>query len=479
MTVSQYPEPCLFVGGARIGTSARETISVIDPATGAETARLPMATSQDVSAAVDAASAAFSGWAETAPIERASMLDTVADGLRTDSERFARLIADDLGKPLPEARTEVETAAGIWQWNAEEARRLYGRLIPGRSPGINQQVRQEPVGPVFAVSPWNAPLITPSRKISGALAAGCTVVAKSAEETPAASVALLALLEEVGVPAGAVNLLFGDPVSISAQVLDDPRIRALTFTGSTRVGKILSAHAMKTLKKVTMELGGHAPVLVFADADIEAVAGMAVKAKFRNAGQICTSPTRFLVEEAGFDRFTEAFTAGMAALKVGDSREAEVSMGPLASAVRVTALSRLVEDARSLRLRVECGDAGPGGSGFYHAPTAVIGATPEARGMNEEPFGPLALLARFGTEEEAMAEANRLPVGLAAYAFTENARRAARVASGLRAGNVIINHFQASLPETPFGGLGDSGFGSEGGVEGLQAFTIVKYVSQV
>lgn len=478
MTASGYPELCLFVGGARIDAGGRDTIPVIDPATGGQMADLPVATPEDVSAAVDAAAAAFPGWAATSPAERARLLGAVAEGLRTNREHFVSLIADDLGKPLPEARTEVDTAAGIWQWNAEEARRLYGRLIPARTPGTSQQVRLEPVGPVFAVSPWNAPLITPSRKISGALAAGCSVVAKSAEETPAPSVALLALMEEVGIPTGAVNLLFGDPVAISAQVLDDSRIRALTFTGSTRVGKILSARAMATLKKVTMELGGHAPVLIFADADVEAVARMAVTAKFRNAGQICTSPTRFLIEDTAFDRFTEMFIAGMGRLKVGDSRQAEVNMGPLASAARVTALSALVEDARHAKLRVETCDAGPVGEGFYHAPTAVIGATPEVRAMSEEPFGPLALLTRFGTEEEALAEANRLPVGLAAYVFTENVRRAARLSLDVRAGNVVINHFQASLPETPFGGLGDSGFGSEGGLEGLQAFTSVKYVSQ-
>lgn len=477
MTGHTYPDLRLFIGGARIGASTRGAVAVIDPATGSESARLPVATPDDVEAAISAAAAAFPCWSVTAPVARAQLLSSVAEALRASRERFARLIVDDLGKPLAEARAEVDTAADIWQWNSEEARRLYGRIIPARAVGVSQQVRLEPVGPIFAVSPWNAPLITPSRKISGALAAGCTVVAKSAEETPAPSVALMGLLEEVGLPAGVVNLLFGDPVAISAQVLDDSRIRALTFTGSTRVGKLLSTRAMSTLKKVTMELGGHAPVLVFADADIGKVAQMAVVAKFRNAGQICTSPTRFMIEEAAFESFADAFVDGMKALKVGDSRVGEVHMGPLASSARVEAISALVADARARDLVVETGATGPDGDGFYHPPTAVIGATTEYQAMNEEPFGPLALLGHFKTPEVAIKEANRLPVGLAAYAFTENARLAERMSNTVRAGNVIINHFQASLPETPFGGIGDSGFGSEGGIEGLNAFTTVKYVS--
>lgn len=478
MTDLSYPDLCLFVAGERIGVSTRDTMAVLDPATGTELARLPVATPDDVEAAISSATVAFPEWSGTAPVERARLLSSVSGALRASRERFARLIADDLGKPLAEARAEVDTAADIWQWNAEEARRLYGRIIPARAAGVSQQVRLEPVGPVFAVSPWNTPLITPSRKISGALAAGCTVVAKSAEETPAPSVALMALLDEVGLPAGVVNLLFGDPVAISTQILDDNRIRALTFTGSTRVGKLLSARAMATLKKVTMELGGHAPVLVFADADIGKVAQMAVVAKFRNAGQICTSPTRFMIEEAALDSFAEAFVDGMKALKVGDSRAGEVNMGPLASPARVEAISALVADARARDLVVETGMTGPDGDGFYHPPAAVIDATSDCRAMNEEPFGPLALLGHFKTPEAAIEEANRLPVGLAAYAFTENARLAEQISDTVRAGNVIINHFQASLPETPFGGIGDSGFGSEGGIEGLHAFTTVKYVNK-
>jgi succinate-semialdehyde dehydrogenase/glutarate-semialdehyde dehydrogenase len=473
-----YPELALHIGGRWIAARGRDTLVVTNPATDEELGRLPLATPEDVNATIAAADTAFRTWSRLGVMERASALADVAALIRAQRERLAQLITLDVGKPIAEARAEVDTAAGIWQWNAEETRRGYGRIIPSRSRGVRQLVVHEPVGPIAAFSPWNAPLITPSRKISGALGAGCSIVIKAAEEAPAVAVALMGIIAETGIPSGTVNLLFGEPSTISTRLLDSPLIRGVTFTGSTAVGRTLAARAMASLKRVTMELGGHAPVLVFADADPELVAEAAAKAKFRNAGQICTSPTRFVVQQPIYDRFVARFTECAKEIIVGDGRAAQTQMGPLAHERRVAAMERLVADASQRSATITAGGERVGNRGSFFAPTVVKDATADCLAMNEEPFGPLALLCPFGDYGEAIAEANRLPVGLSAYCFTADAIRAARLADDVCAGNVIINHFQASLPETPFGGVGDSGFGLEGGIEGLEAFRSIKYISQ-
>ena len=473
-----YPELTLFVAGRHVPAGDRETTDVLNPATGEVLGRLPVATEADVAEAIAAADRAFMGWRAEGGYGRSRLLGQVADALRERKESLARLITLELGKPLAESRSEVETAAGLWEWNAEEARRAYGRVIPGRSETVRQLVVREPVGPVAAFSSWNAPLITPSRKISGALAAGCPVVMKPAEETPAVALALADILAETGLPEGLLSVVFGDPEAISCQLMAAPEIRGLSFTGSTAVGMRLGQMAMQDMKRVVLELGGHAPVLVFDDVDAEAVAKAAVVAKFRNAGQICTSPTRFLVQRGAYERFSETFSDLASQRVVGDGMAEDTLMGPLAHERRVTFAEGLVADARERGAHVLAGGERVGNRGFFFEPTVIAEPGTEARAMNEEPFGPIALLSPFEAEEEALAEANRLPVGLTAYVMTRDAARITRVVNGIRAGNVIVNGWAASLPETPFGGHGHSGVGQEGGVEGLEAFQLLKYVSQ-
>ena len=473
-----YPALRLFIAGRWVDDRPEVSTDVLDPATGEVLGQMPHATSAQVEEAIDAAGRAFQTWRATSPHDRAAIMLKAASLLRERADDLAWLISTELGKPLAEAKMEVETAAGIFTWDAEECRRAYGRVIPSRQSGIRQMVLKEPLGPIAAFAPWNAPLITPSRKISGALAAGCTVVMKPAEETPACTFALAAILEEAGLPAGALSVVTGNPAEISKQLIASPVIKGVTFTGSTVVGKSLAAQAALGMKRMISELGGHAPVLIFADADIDAVAISAAKAKYRNAGQICTSPTRFFVHESKHDRFAEVFTEAARAIKVGDGRAVSTQMGPLAHARRITAIEEFVEDAHARGTKVAAGGNRINNQGFFFEPTLLVHADDTSLAMNKEPFGPLAVTQPFASIEDAMRLANRLPFGLAAYAFTHDSRIISEVAERVESGNVIINHWQASLPETPFGGVKDSGQGREGGIEGLEAFQTVKYVSQ-
>ncbi|MGP4689236.1 NAD-dependent succinate-semialdehyde dehydrogenase [Agrobacterium pusense] len=474
----RYPALRLFIAGRWVDDRPEVSTDVLDPATGEVLGQMPHATPTQVEEAIEAAGRAFPSWRATSPHDRAAILLQAASLLRERADAMAWLVSTELGKPLAEAKAEVETAAGIFTWDAEEARRAYGRVIPSRQAGIRQIVLKEPLGPIAAFAPWNAPLITPSRKISGALAAGCTVVIKPAEETPACTFALAAILEEAGLPAGALSVVTGNPAEISRQLIASPVIKGVTFTGSTAVGKSLAAQAALSMKRMISELGGHAPVLIFPDTDIDAVALSAAKAKYRNAGQICTSPTRFFVHESKHDRFAEVFAEVARAIKVGDGRVPSTQMGPLAHARRITAIEAFVEDAHARGTTVATGGNRLNNQGFFFEATLLVHADETSLAMNEEPFGPLAVTQPFSSIEDAMRLANRLPFGLAAYAFTHDSRIISEVAERVESGNVVINHWQASLPETPFGGIKDSGQGREGGIEGLEAFQTVKYVSQ-
>ncbi|MBV9508774.1 MAG: aldehyde dehydrogenase family protein [Caulobacteraceae bacterium] len=477
MSRADYPQPGLFVAGRwRLGAEGRGLLPVVNPADGMVLAELPMASPADVDEALAAAEAAFGAWRRTPAYGRAGIVRRIGALIRERRELFAATIALELGKPLPEALREADTAAEMFEWAAEECRRSYGRLIPARTPGQTLQASWEPVGPIAAFAPWNAPAITPARKIAGALAAGCTIVLKAAEETPATACLLARAAEDAGAPAGTVNLLFGEPAMISQRLLDSHIICGLTFTGSTEVGRGLASLAGAGLKRMTLELGGHAPVLVFGDVDVEAVAAAAVAAKYRNAGQVCTSPTRFYVQQDVYGRFVDRFTAVVRDWTVGDPFALETRMGPVATPRRLDAMARLAEDARDRGLRVT-GGTRVGAEGFFWAPTVLADAGDDCLAANEEPFGPLALIAPFRDADEAVAKANRLPQALAAYAFTHDARLQARLAEAVCAGTLALNHWQASWPETPFGGRGASGFGVEGGVEGLQAFQQIKFVS--
>lgn len=473
-----YPTLELFING-QWHSEGRQTLEVQEPATEDVLGQLPMATPHDVEQAIQAAHAAFPAWRRMPAFERAGILRQTASILRSDIGRLSKLISRELGKPFPESEKEVITAAEMFEWAAEEARRTYGRIIPGRVPDIRQMVTLEPIGPVAAFSGWNAPAITPSRKIAGALAAGCTVVIKPAEETPAIALEIAKALQKAGLPVGVVNMIFGDPGAISTQLLESPLIRAVTFTGSTMVGRSLAEQAARTLKRITLELGGHAPVLVFADADIDAAVTAISAAKFRNSGQICTSPTRMYVHESVYRNFVGKLVSKAQALRVGNGLDAGVQMGPMANRRRLEAMQFLSEDAKARGARIATGGERLRDKGWFWSPTVITDFDDTCAAANTEPFGPIALVRPFSTFEEAIAQANRLPFGLASYVFSQHAQTINAASAAIESGVVCVNHCQASLPETPFGGVKDSGLGREGGPEGLREFMQSKYVSQV
>jgi succinate-semialdehyde dehydrogenase / glutarate-semialdehyde dehydrogenase len=473
-----HPEPRMLIGGRWTSGRGHDTLPVQNPATGETLTELPVATEADVDDALAAAQAGFAVWRRASPVERGRVLRDAARLLRERVDATALTITVELGKPIAEARAEVLLAAEHLEWAAEEARRSYGRVIPAREPGTLQHTLLEPVGPVAAFAPWNAPAVTPSRKIGGALAAGCSMILKPAEETPSAALLMAGMLQEVGLPDGVLNVVFGHPRTIGRRLVESPVVKAVTFTGSTAVGAELNALGAPSMTRMTMELGGHAPVLVLADADIDAVARSAVPACFRNSGQVCTSPTRFVVHRTVYDQFLSVFVDAVRGLKVGDGRADGVQMGPVATERRIRALQQMTDDAVARGAVVETGGERIGDIGFFWSPTVLTGVADDALAGSTEPFGPLKTVRPFDDLDEALAEANRLPFGLASYAWTADSRAAAWITDGIEAGSVAVNSWKPSLPETPFGGFHLSGLGIEGGVEGLRAFQRVKYVSR-
>lgn len=473
-----YPDLFLVVDGERIGADRRASVAVLNPATRRELGRLPMAEPADIDRAVAAAQRALPLWSAFTAMQRYEILAQAAALTKQRARRIGEVLTLEQGKNLAESTREVTLSADIILFLAEEGKRLYGRTVPPRNPSVlMQHVARTPVGPVAAFTPWNFPVNLPARKLGGALAAGCTCVIKPAEETPGSFLEVLTCLEEAGLPAGVVNAVFGDPAKVSTQLLDAPEIRKVSFTGSVAVGQTIAAQAARTLKRCTLELGGHAPVIVFDDADVERVVRDLIPAKFRNAGQVCTAPTRFYVERAIHSRFVDAFTAAASALRVGDGREEGVFMGPLAHERRVTAMQALVTDAKTRGARVTTGGEPLDREGYFFAPTVLTHVPDEARIMHDEPFGPLATISAFDTAEQAITAANRLDFGLAAYLYTNDLARAHEVSARLEAGMVGVNHTGVSMPETPFQGVKNSGYGSESGVEGLLGYTDVKLVS--
>lgn len=471
--------PLLIDGAWRAGTHTRRS-TVRDPATGASLGELTLASEQDMALALAAAQRGFEAWRKTSAYERAKILGRAADLLRERAETIAQLITREQGKPLAEARMEAGGAGDHVDWYAEEGRRAYGRLIPPRQRGARQIVQREPVGPVAAFSPWNFPVSQLVRKIAGALAAGCSIVAKGPEETPSSCIEMCRAFQDAGVPDGVLNLLFGVPAEVSSYLIQSEAIRKVSFTGSVPVGRTLGALAALHLKRCTLELGGHAPFIVCDDADVPAAAALGAALKFRNAGQVCASPTRFFVQSGVYEAFVDAFANQSARLAVGAGSDAATQMGPLANARRVDAMSAFVDDARQCGATVRTGGERIGGTdGFYFQPTVLTDVPEAARVMREEPFGPIAAVLRFDTLDEAIARANALPYGLAAFAFTRSIATATRFADDLECGMVSINHFGLAAPETPFGGWKDSGYGSEGGSEGLDAYLQPKFVSQI
>jgi succinate-semialdehyde dehydrogenase/glutarate-semialdehyde dehydrogenase len=479
MSSISYPKIEIFLNGRWIGPSERESKPVTDPATGAEIARMPSVTVEDLEQAAKTAQTAFLKWKERSALDRSAILRRFANLLRSNEERIARNITLDQGKPLAEARAEVRSAADYVDWHAEEGRRVYGRVIPARIPGVQQQVLREPVGVCLGIPPWNFPLSQSIRKVANALGAGCTLILKGAGETPSAVMEIGRLLQEAGLPDGCLNLVWGDSRLISETLLARPEVRKLSFTGSVPVGKHLAELCGKYMKRSTMELGGHAPVLVFDDAEPETAARALAANKLRNAGQVCIAPTRFYVQEKVYDRFLETFTSAFEKVTVGNGLEDGTQVGPLCHAGRVAAMEELVADAQKGGANVVTGGKRIGNAGFFFAPTIVETPDDKIALMRDEPFGPIAVVSRFRSVEDGLARANGLPFGLASYVFTNSLERADRAAGELRAGMVSINHFGLALAETPFGGINDSGYGSEGGIESFDGYLNTKFVSRM
>jgi succinate-semialdehyde dehydrogenase / glutarate-semialdehyde dehydrogenase len=474
-----YPDVSLHIDGAWCKGAAGKDEPILSPATGDAIGTVPHAETSDLDRALAAAAKGFATWRKVSAFDRYKLMRKAADILRGRADEIAAVMTMEQGKPIFEAKMETLAGADIIDWFAEEGRRAYGRVIPARAEGVAQIVVKEPVGPVAAFTPWNFPINQAVRKISCALAAGCSVIIKGPEETPASCTALVQAYLDAGVPAGVVNLVFGVPAMISEYLIPHPVIRKISFTGSIPVGKHLAMLAGKYMKRATMELGGHAPAIVFEDADVDAAAKLLSANKFRNAGQVCIAPTRLLVHEKVYAPFVDKFVAAAKSLKVGDGLERDTRMGPLANARRVEAMEAFIADAVAKGAKIETGGKRIGNKGFFFEPTVLTDVPREARIMNEEPFGPVAPITPFENYDSVVAEANRLPYGLAAYAYTRSAKTAAAIGSAIESGMVSINHHGLALPEVPFGGVKDSGYGSEGGSEAIEAYLATKFVTQV
>jgi succinate-semialdehyde dehydrogenase/glutarate-semialdehyde dehydrogenase len=473
-----YTELGLYIDGKWLNGDGRKGEDVINPATGKALAHLPHASTADLDAALDAAVGGFAQWKTTSAYDRSKIMRKAADLLRERHDNVAKGMVQEQGKIYAEARAEVLTSADIIDWYAEEGRRTYGRIVPGRQKGVRQLVMQEPVGVVAAFTPWNFPVLTPVRKIAGALAAGCSIIIKGSEETPAGCVELVKCFADAGLPAGVLNLVFGVPAQVSEHLIPKKAVKKISFTGSVPVGKHLAGLAAKGMKRATMELGGHSPVVVFDDADPEKAADTIAAFKYRNAGQVCISPTRFYVHEKNYNKFLARFTEYAKGIKMGDGLEKDVTMGPLANARRLDAMDGFVADARSRGGKIVTGGSREGNQGFFFQPTVVTDVPDDSRIMTEEPFGPVAPIVAFKSFDEVVERANSLEFGLAAYAFTTSDKNAAAIGDALQSGMVGVNSVMISTPETPFGGVKESGYGSEGGVEGLQAYLNTKFISQ-
>jgi len=476
--MAEYPNTLLHIAGTWRGGAEGRTIDVLNPANEDVIGTVAHATKPDLDAALEAADRGFKAWRKVSAFERSKLLRKAADLLRTRADAIARLMTMEQGKPLGEAKAEIIGGADTIDWFAEEARRTYGQVIPARGEGIYQLTMKEPVGPVAAFTPWNFPINQIVRKLAASLAAGCSIIVKAPEETPASPAELIRCFLDAGVPGDVIGLVYGVPSEISAYLIAHPVIRKVTFTGSTPVGKMLSALAGQHMKRVTMELGGHAPAMVFDDADVENAAKQLAFAKFRNAGQVCVSPTRFLVQEKVYDQFVSAFAGHAKALKVGDGLAEGTTMGPMANERRVPQMEAMLADAVSHGAEIVTGGSRIGNKGYFFEPTVVTGATAEMRAMNEEPFGPVAMMRSFKDFSDVVTEANRLPFGLASYAFTGSGKTAQALAAGVEVGMMTINHLGLAIPEVPFGGVKDSGYGTEGGSEAIEAYLNTKFVSQ-
>jgi succinate-semialdehyde dehydrogenase/glutarate-semialdehyde dehydrogenase len=475
---STYADLALFIGGEWLPARGRQSSPVINPATEEVIGHVPHASKPDLDRALAAAVEGFKKWRAIFPDERGRILKRAADLMRERKEEIARIATIESGKVLGETRVEVAMSANILEWYAEEGRRAYGRVLPQRAPGTRLTIVKEPVGPVAAFAPWNFPLGNPARKIGAALGAGCSCILKPAEETPASGLAVARCLVDAGLPANVLAIVYGVPNDISTYLLASPIIRKISFTGSIPVGKHLMKLAADGMKRTTMELGGHAPVLVFDDVDVDKVLDASVGAKYRNAGQVCVSPTRFYIHEKIYNRFVEGFASRARAVRVGDGLDDKNRMGPLVHARRLAAVEAMVQDALDCGAKIQAGGSRLRSPGYFYSPTVLSDVSNNARIMNEEPFGPIAVINSFSNFDSVMQQANRLPYGLAAFAFTESGRTQKLLGEQLEAGMVGLNTYAISVPESPFGGMKESGHGSEEGIEGLEACLVTKFISE-
>lgn len=451
---------------------------VINPATEEVLGQVPHASPADLEEALAAAQAGFLVWKATPADQRQAVMEKAARIIESRIDSIAENLTKEMGKPVGESKLELGFALNVLRWYGEEGKRAYGRLVPSRVPGMRQMVTKEPVGPVAAFVAWNFPAVNVMRKVGGALGAGCSIIIKASEETPATCVAIGRALQDAGLPAGVLNMVFGVPDDVSRHVLGSRIPRKLSFTGSVPVGIHLQKLAADTMKRCTMELGGHSPVMVLEDADVQAAAKMAAATKFRNAGQVCISPTRFYIQEKVYDEFTDAFMAETANVKVGNGMDEGVTMGPLVGERRLDVMQTFVDDAKDHGAELMTGGERIGNQGYFYAPTVLRNVPEDSMIMNEEPFGPVAPLNSFSDFDELVERANKLEFGLASYLFTKNGAKAAEMGNRIEAGMMSVNSFMVSTPETPFGGINDSGYGSEGGIEGLDVFLRTKFVTE-
>ena len=473
-----YEALSLYIDGKFISDGERIYQEVYNPATGEQIGKLPHATKAELDNALQAAQRAFESWRKSSPLERSKILRRVAELTRERCEDIAHNITLDMGKPIAEARLEVNNCAEQAEWHAEECRRIYGRVIPPRSPNVRQFVVREPVGVCVAFTPWNFPYNQAIRKMVAALGSGCTLILKGPEDAPSAVVALAKIFHDAGLPAGCLNVVWGKPSDISQYLIKSPIVRKVSFTGSIPVGKQLASLAGAHMKRVTMELGGHSPVLVFEDAEVEQAAKLLASLKMRNAGQVCIAPSRFYIHDKAYDRFMGEFSAAIAALQVGNGLNPETNMGPLAHARRVDAMAAFVTDAVQRGAKIEIGGERGNEIGSFFQPTILTEVPDSARLMLDEPFGPIAPIARFSNTDDVLTRANSIPYGLASYVFTGSLKTARHVSANLEAGMVNINHFGIALAETPLGGVKDSGIGSEGGSETFDGYLTTKFISE-
>jgi succinate-semialdehyde dehydrogenase/glutarate-semialdehyde dehydrogenase len=473
-----YTELALYIDGKWHNGKGRKGEDVLNPATEKPLAQLPHATKADLDEALESAKKGFVTWKNTSAYDRCKIMRKAADLMRERHDHISKVMVQEQGKVYVEARAEVMTSADIIDWYAEEGRRAYGRIVPGRVKGVRQLVIQEPIGVTAAFTPWNFPVLTPARKVGGALGAGCSLILKASEETPGACVEMVKCFVDAGLPAGVLNLVFGVPAEVSEHLIPKDAIKKISFTGSIPVGKHLAALAGKHMKRTTMELGGHSPVVVFEDADPEKAADTIAAFKYRNAGQVCISPTRFYVQENVYKKFLNRFTEYAKAVKVGDGLEKGITMGPMANARRIDAMDGFVADAKARGGKIQTGGARRGNQGYFYEPTVITDVPDDSKIMTQEPFGPLAPIVTFKTFDEVVQRANSLEFGLAAYAFTSSDKTAAAIGDAIESGMVGVNSVMISTPETPFGGVKESGHGSEGGIEGLSAYLNTKFISQ-